>query len=190
MKTIQKSILVAVLGVLVIGAALFALPTSTVAAQSPTPPAAQPQATPAQPDKAAARIARLEKAFQIEQKTLERQSNWGDRADKVITRVQTFIAKLKAKGIDPAKLEKALANFQVKLADARAFHASAVGILSTHAGFDANGKVTDVAQAMATVKSAHQILSDARGAMSGTIRNLLEALRDMRSSLKPATQNQ
>jgi hypothetical protein len=183
MKTLQKSILIAIVAVLVIGAGVFALPAVTAAAQSPTPAAPQPQ--PLQPNTSANRIARLEKIYQTEQNTLERQSKWSDAADKVVARVQAFIANLKAKGIDPTRLEAALANFQTKLSDARAFHATAAGILSTHAGFDANGKVISIAQATDTVKSAHQALSDARSTMSGTIKAIQQVVKDIRAGLKP-----
>jgi uncharacterized phage infection (PIP) family protein YhgE len=189
MKASQKSILIAMLVALVAGAALFALPAGTAAAQSPTPAAPQSPAPQTSVDKAAQRIARLEKAFQVENNTLARQATWLDKAGNVVTRIQTLIDKLKVKGIVPSRLEAALTTFEAKLADAKAFHATAAGILSTHTGFDASGKVTDLAQAQATVKSAHEALSDVRTTISGTIKNIQQVVKDLRGSLKPTSQN-
>ena len=80
-----------------------------------------------------------------------RLKNAGQYAGKI----DELIAKLKAKGKDTAALEQAVAAFRSGIAQARAEWQAASATLSTHAGFDAAGKVTNADQARATLKDAH-----------------------------------
>jgi hypothetical protein len=179
MKTIQKSIIMAILAVLVIGVVVLVLPLGLAAAQTQTP------AVPKDPATQAERVTRLEKAYQAEQKALETQARRLDRADKLSARVQTVIDNAKAKGKDTAKLAASLAAFNAKVSDAKTLHAKAARILSTHAGFDADGKVTDPAAARGTLVDARQALKDARQSLGGSLKELVNFVKEWRQEQKP-----
>ncbi len=183
MKNIQKPILLALAAFLVIGVTLLVIPAWTVSAQTPTP--AVPQTTPALPTtEPTQRAARLERAFQVEKNTLDRQSKRLAAADAAVDRIQKLIDTLNGKGIDASKLQSALNDFKVKLSDAKTFHATAGEILNTHAGFDDAGKVTAPAQALNTVKAAHQALADVRSTLAGSLQTVRQAAKDLRQYLK------
>ena len=179
MNTVRKSIISALLAVLVIGVVIFALPLGTAAAQTPAP------ATPQAPAVKAARTALLEKAYKAEQKALDTQAKNLDRADKLSARIQTVIDNAKAKGLDTSKLVAALDTFNAKISDARTLHAKAADILTVHAGFDTNGKLTDPVQARDTLTAAHQALKDARQSLAGSFKDLNKSIKDWRKEHKP-----
>jgi hypothetical protein len=170
MKFLSIGVFVVVLG----GVLTFAFPSQAVFAQAGNPPQTADVKAPA-----------LEKAFAREQTWLQKQADHLTKADGLANKVAARIAALKQKGIDTSSLEAALAAFQGQVAKAKLQHDAAALILGTHAGFDANSKVTDRDAARNTVKaagedlrSAHKILADAR-------KDLVKALRDFRSDHKP-----
>jgi hypothetical protein len=110
-------------------------------------PAAKP--TPANPNTA------LSHTYKLEQDRLKLQDVRLKNAILYAGKIDDLIAKLKAKGKDTAALEQAVAAFRAEIAKARAEWQAASTTLSTHAGFDAAGKVTDADQARATLKNAH-----------------------------------
>jgi hypothetical protein len=146
-------------------------------ADTGTPPA---PATPRAPNAGA--ITRLQAAYAQEQKALGQQADNLSKANDAAAKAQAWIDTAKAKGVDTSAVEAALAAFKDAIAKAQSAHDTAAGILSTHAGFDGSGKVTDVDQARQTVTGAHQALSDARGALAGAAKNFQAALKDARST--------
>jgi hypothetical protein len=151
----------------------LAIPTGSVAAASL---AQQPQSTPAPartPDPA-----RLEQAYQRELELLKTQAERLDRLDERVVKFGERIAKLKDDGKDVTSLEKALDVFKTKLAAARSQHNQAEQLLTGHAGFDANGKVTDMTQAAATVKDAKNMLQDVHKDLRPALREIIHAIRE------------
>lgn len=183
MKNIQKTFLLTLAAFLVVGVILLVIPAWTVSAQTPAPAAPQTTPAPSTVDPAQ-RAARLERAFQVEKNTLDRQSKRLAAADTAVDRIQKLIDTLKGKGIDASKLQSALNDFKVKLSDAKTFHTTAGDILNTHAGFDDAGKVTAPAQAVDTLKAAHQALADVRSTLSGSLQTVRQAAKDLRQYLK------
>lgn len=163
-------------GALVFGSVWLA-PAAPAFADSGTPPAVTPGA------RAANAEARLQKAYQQEQKALTQQTDNLTKANAAAAKAQTWIDTEKAKGVDTSAVEAALAAFKAKIATAQTSHDTAANILSTHAGFDGGGKVTDAAQAQQTVTSAHQALSDARTVLVGAGQDLREALKAARQTV-------
>jgi hypothetical protein len=162
--------------------AFLAYPGLTVfAAASPqtvTPPAAQ---TP-QPDS----TARLEQRYQQEQTTFTAQGKRIDLTNTLIGRAQGIIDRFKVKGVDVTALQTALDNFKTSVASAGAIHAKAGDILSAHAGFDANGKVTDQTAARTTLQSAGESIQQARQTLNTAGSDLRQAIRTFRQQHKPA----
>jgi len=129
---------------------------------------------------------RLEQAWARVQAAYQRQGDRLAKVDEVVGKVQTLISKANEKGWDTSAIQAALSAFQAAVSNASAIHANASGIIANHAGFDANGKVTDRAQAVETVKALRQALKDARDAMGGTGKALIEAIKAFIAAHRPA----
>jgi hypothetical protein len=148
-----------------------------------TPAAPAFAAEPTPPPPGAASTERLQQAYQHAQDWHKTQADNLTRANDAAAKAQALIDAQKAKGVDTAALEAALATFKVQIAAAQASHDTAAGILATHAGFDAAGSagtgsnVTDPAQARQTVTTARQSLNDAH-------RGLVQASRDLQMAIK------
>jgi hypothetical protein len=170
-----KKILSITLGLSLIAAALlFALPATPVAAQTPTPQPKTPAAAGARADK------RLEKLFQAAQKLLDHQAKNLEQANKFGANVADRIAKMKAAGKDTTTIEAALTQFQTNVTQAQQKHDSAATVIAAHAGFDANGQVTDRAAARATLKDAGGPLREARRMIAQALKTVKDALKDLR----------
>ncbi len=124
----------------------------------------------------------LEKAFTAEQNRLGVQQANLDKTNTLVTRVQSLIDNAKAKGEDTSALESALATFQSQVGNARSAHATAASILSTHAGFNPNGKVTDATAAKQTVLDARQALQNAATQMTQAVQDLKSAVQAWRDT--------
>jgi hypothetical protein len=171
-----------------VGAAVLILPASSVFAaanpQTTNPPAATPTApaalTPAE------QAARVEQRLKNEQTWLTTQGNNLDRANKLVTVAQSVIDRFKARGIDVQPVQTALDDFKAALPAAVQMHTTASGILNTHAGFDASGKVTDLATARATVQSAYESLEQCRQTLKTAVSDLRTEIKNFRQAHKPA----
>jgi hypothetical protein len=82
-------------------------------------------------------------------------------ANAVIDAAATWIDRLKAAGKDTSALDSALATYKTQIGAAQADHDAGGSVLSAHAGFGANGKVTDRKAALDTIKSAGKSLRQA-----------------------------
>ncbi|MFN8411501.1 MAG: hypothetical protein U0Z26_03850 [Anaerolineales bacterium] len=68
----------------------------------------------------------------------------------------------------------------------RPIYESLKGIVTTHTGFDANGKVTDATQAKSTVQTFRSKMEEMKTSMNGTGKALREAIQAFRAANKPA----
>jgi hypothetical protein len=117
-------------------------------------------AAPARPEKPRPN-AQLTAMYRVEQIRLRVQGERLTRAATFAAKFDALVAKLKAKGQDTTALEQAVAAFRTSLDQARAEWQSAKDALTTHAGFDDAGKVTNADQARATLKDAHGHMAQA-----------------------------
>jgi hypothetical protein len=178
---LQKLVLAGVTTALVAGAFLV-IPSLTAFAAAAPQTANPPAAHTPQPDP----TSRLETRFQKEQIWDTTQGKRIDLTNTLIGRAQGVIDRFKARGVDVAALQTALDNFKISTTSASAIHAKAGEILSTHAGFDANGKVIDQTAARATVQSAGESLQEARQTLNDAIPALRQEIRTFRQQHKPA----
>jgi hypothetical protein len=103
----------------------------------------------------------LTRAYRLEQARLRIQDVRLTNAGKHADRIDQLIARLQSNGKDTAALEQAVAAFRAGIAQARTEWQAASATLTTHAGFDDTGKVTDADQARATLKDAHDHMAQA-----------------------------
>jgi hypothetical protein len=158
---------------LVLAVIIAAIPATSAYAAPGTPPA-QDQA-------AETRNARLEQAYQREQEWLsQQQDNLNKMNTVVVDKVQQFITTQQGKGKDVTALQAALATFKSQIVTAQSSHTTAANVLGTHLGFDANGKVTDAAQARQTLLDARQSLRDAHNVMRQAVLDLHRTIRQWR----------
>ncbi|MGB8213676.1 MAG: hypothetical protein WCE68_08985 [Anaerolineales bacterium] len=155
------------LAVLLLSMGLAAFPLTGAAAAGPTTP---PNNT------------RLETRWARQQATYQRQDKWLTVASTVIARVQTMIDKANAKGWDTSAVQAALNALSAVIPAVQAAHAPGAAIITSHAGFDANGLVTDRGTAIATAKSLAQVLKNTRTAMNGTLKAVHAAVKAFREA--------
>ncbi|MBI2975959.1 MAG: hypothetical protein HY872_04640 [Chloroflexi bacterium] len=127
----------------------------------------------------------LEMAYGNAQVALKGQQNRIDLAKQIAANVQTFIDAQKANGKNTSSLDAALANYRAQFASAQTAHDQAASVLSTHAGFDANGTVTDSTQAKQTLRLARDHMRQARTLIASSGRALHAALRVFRQANRP-----
>jgi hypothetical protein len=124
--------------------------------------------------------ARLEAGYKILSRAVANYEDVINRANEQLNRVNTLITNEKAKGKDTSGLETAASNFSKAIANADAKFDSAASIMSTHAGFDASGKVTDEALAKTTLQTAQTAMREGNEILRNAQRDLMKALRDYR----------
>jgi hypothetical protein len=186
----KKVLLGLVTASLLAGLFLAAFPAGVVAAASDTP------ATQDQSGANAKAGTRLEKLYQTELKTLDRQKKWIDVTQKIIGRVNQLIEKFLGKGKNVEPLREALGQFKAGVLDAKAKHDSAAAIFALHKGFGDDGKVTDRTLALETVKTAGKDLKQAATTyrravveMHKSIRQFIRENRSPKEDTTPAPQN-
>jgi hypothetical protein len=134
-----------VLGVALAGVALAPVGTALAAspAQTPEPPLRQQV---------------MELTLQREKLILQGEQLRIDFGHQIATQAQNWIDILNGRGKDTAALATALAAYNAGLDSAQSSWNTANSILTTAAGFDSDGKVTDVDQARQTLQTAGDAL--------------------------------
>ncbi|HET7144480.1 MAG TPA: hypothetical protein VFI68_10710, partial [Anaerolineales bacterium] len=127
---------------------------------------------------------RLERAWARQLKMYEKIGKGFEDTDAQIAKIQARIDKAAENGKDVTALQAALDAFESALKSARPTYNSMNGIVTSHQGFDANGKVTDVEKARATVEEMRTKMQELKSAMNGTGKALREALRAFREANK------
>lgn len=172
----QKTILVALVAAL----ALAALPvTSAYASGQNEPPAPSAEGRQFSDE-------RLERAWARMLQAYERQGQRLDRADEITERIQNLLDRMNDNGKDTTALQVALDAFEEALKNAHPIHESAKGIINSHRGFDADGKVTDREQAIETVKELGAKLREVRQIVGEPGKALREAIKAFRDAHRPA----
>ena len=168
-----------VLAALVAALTLAVLPLANVHASGLSDPTTPPADTTRLSD------ARLERVWARLQRTYERQGHILDRAGNMVERFQDLIDRLEINGKDVTALQAALNAFKDALKNAYPIYESAKGIVTSHQGFDADGKVTDQEKAVKTVKELGDKLPEIRQLVGGPGKALREAVQAFREANKP-----
>ena len=169
MKNIfKKTMMVALAAALVFAA----LPMTSAFAQGENPP------------KGEVTNEKLEQAWARQLKMYEKIGKGFEDTDAQIAKIQARIDKAAENGKDVTALQAALDAFESALKSARPTYNSMNGIVTSHQGFDANGKVTDFEKAKSTVEEMRTKMQELKSAMNGTGKALREALRAFREANK------
>jgi len=155
----RKGLLLAV-GSLVVLASAFSIPTGAVFAASSVPVS----------------YANLTQSYHRDQNWLNVQQTNLDRANSLVTSVQSLISAAQAQGIGTTALSSELDLFQSQISTAGFSHATAAGILAAHNGFDDSGNVTRPVAAAQTVKDATQSLTVAHVLLAQASSDMLRTL--------------
>ena len=180
MKT-KMIIAVTIIGVLVMG--VLALPATAQAASSAatrTPIPLRQTLVPVQETLAALPTPDgkvLEDLLIRERLALSNQQTRLTLSHTVAGAVQTYIDGQKNAGKDTSSLESALNAFTAAISSSEADNAAAAALLSSPAGFDANGKVVDRETAHNTLRTAGQSLRQAHLTITQATLNLRQALQ-------------
>jgi DNA repair exonuclease SbcCD ATPase subunit len=166
----KKMILVTLTAVLVFAA----FPMTSVFAQGENPP------------KGELTDEKLEQIWARQLKNYERLSKGFEDTDAQIAKFQARIDKAAENGKDVTALQAALDAFESALKSAKPTYDSMSGIVNSHQGFDASGKVTDAGLAKSTVQEMRAKMQELKSEMGGTGKALREALKAFREANKPA----
>ena len=128
----------------------------------------------------------LERIWARMQRIYERQGHNLERADAMVERVQNLIDRLEENGKDVTAMQAALDTFEEALKEAHPIYKSAKGVINSHQGFDADGKVTDHEKAVETVKGLGEKLKEVRKIVGGPGKALREAIKAFRDAHHPA----
>jgi hypothetical protein len=129
---------------------------------------------------------KLEQAWAHQLKIYEKIGKGFEDTDGQISKIQGRLDKASAGGKDVSAIQAAFDAFAAALKSGKPTYDSISAIVNSHGGFDANGKVTDAAQAKATVQEMHTQMQELKSAMNGTGKALFEALKAFRAANKPA----
>ena len=180
MKTIvpffKKTILVALIAVL----ALATLPVTSAYASGLNDPTNPPA------DGAQLSNERLERVWARLQRVYERQGHMLDRADRMAERFQNLIDWMNENGKDTTALQAALDAFEEALKEAHPVHESAKGIIDSHQGFDADGKITNREKAIETIQELRDKIQEVRGIVGEPGKAMREAIKAFRDVNRPA----
>ena len=165
----KKMILVALAAALVFAA----FPVTSAFAQGENPP------------KGELTNVKLEQVWARQLKNYEKIGKGFDDNDAQIAKFQARIDKAAANGKDVTALQSALNAFSTALKSAKPTYDSISGIVNSHQGFDANGKVTDVVKAKSTVMEMHAKMLELKSEMGGTGKALRAAMKAFRAANKP-----
>jgi predicted nucleic acid-binding Zn-ribbon protein len=171
MNNIFKKMILAVLSAALVFAAF---PVTSAFAQGENPP------------KAELTTEKLEQVWARQLTNYEKIGKGFDDTDAQIAKFQARIDKAAENGKDVTALQAALDAFESAMKSARPTYASMSGIVNSHQGFDANGKVTDAEKAKSTVQEMRTKMQELKSAMGGTGKALREALKAFRAANKPA----
>ena len=173
MNLIKKVSCVGTIAVLLAGIILFFLPPKSAFAQSPlnepTPPAVT---TPPDGEGGKLRQAGMEKLFKVAQKNHANQEKLITQAEKMGSKFAEIITKAKANGKDTTSLEAALAALNVKIGEANAKYDLIGNLITQHAGFDSDGKVTESATAKTTLEAIRTGSKEVRQTLGEALKGL------------------
>jgi len=171
MKTMFNKMILAVLTAALVFAAF---PVTSAYAQDENPP--KPELT----------NERLEQIWARELKAYDRIGKAFADVEGSIEKIQARLDKAKENGKDVTALQAALDAYESALLASKPTYEGIGGLVSAHAGFDADGKVTDAEQAKATVKEVGEELKALKDSMGGTFKALRDAMKAFREANKPA----
>ena len=156
---------------LVVALALAAIPASSAFAADEDPPAPTNE--------------KLEKAWARVLKLYERTGKAFEDTDAHIAKFQGMIDKAAENGRDVSDLQAALDAYEAALTSTRPQYEALGTVISAHAGFDAEGKVTDAEQAKATLTETRDQMKAVKESMGETFKALREAIKAFREENKP-----
>jgi cytochrome c556 len=160
--------------VLIAALVFAAFPVTSVFAQDEKPP------------KEGLTNEKLEKIWARQLQLHERLGKMFADSEARLDKVQERIDKAKAAGKDVSAVQTALDNFRAALKTAKPIYESMNGLINSHQGFDADGKVTDAEKAKSTLKDVRGKSKEIKAALGGTGKALRDALKKFREANKPA----
>ena len=167
MKNVISKFMLAGLAIALI---LAAIPVTNANAADETPPAPTAE--------------KLEMVWARQLKMYERMGKAFEDTDAHIAKFQGMIDKAAENGKDVSDLQAALDAYEAALTATRPQYEALGAVVAAHAGFDADGKVTDTEQAKATLTEVREQTKAIKEAMGGTFKALREAIKAFREANK------
>ncbi|NWF63529.1 MAG: hypothetical protein HXY38_04405 [Chloroflexi bacterium] len=125
---------------------------------------------------------KLEQAWARARKAYERMGKGFEDIDAHVAKIQGMIDKAAENGKDVSALQTALDAYADALTAAKPDYDALGEVFAAHAGFDADGKVVDSDQALATLQQVRDEMKSIKESMGGTFKALREALKAFREA--------
>ena len=170
MKNVIRKVFMGILAVF----ALAVLPVASAFAADDPPPV-RPELT----------DEKLEEVWARQLKMYERLGEMSDDAGARIEKIQSLIDRASENGKNVSDLQAALDAFEAAVKDAKPIYNSMNGIVTSHQGFDGDGKVTDFDKAKSTVTELRGKFKEFHSTMDGTFKRFQEAIKAFREANKP-----
>jgi chromosome segregation ATPase len=177
-STFRKTLLVALATALIAATLPFTSAFAAPVQDTSTPPTTDGNST-----------QRLERLWNRAQNGVEKFGNVIERSATMVKRIQTLIDKAAENGKDVSALQAALDAYEQAIDEAGPMYKEAQSIVAKHAGFDADGKVTDVEQARSTLKELGAQLKELREQIGAPGKALREAVKAFREANPPPDKN-
>jgi hypothetical protein len=130
-------------------------------------------------------IRRLEAGYKEIKKQIEYEKRAGEIMNKRVIRIKYFIADQEKRGRDVTELVKALETYAQSIDDVKNVLNKTSQLMSPAAGFDDNGKVTDMKLAGATLDEARKMLMTGLQTRVNAGLALNKAMKVFRKGAKP-----
>ncbi|MBE3143020.1 MAG: hypothetical protein IMZ61_03740 [Planctomycetes bacterium] len=183
MKWTFKTISVSLVLALLIGGITLAFPIGMASAANLADTTPPPTPEEQSPQQAKNSHPGMEWAFNKLELKMDRQAKFLVRGEKINGKAEEIISKLTRNGKDTSVLEAALAQFEKVVGEAGKVHEETAGLLTTHKGFDQNGKVVDAVQAKQTLVSARDNFKEFR-AIWDSLGDVRKAIKDFRKDIQ------
>lgn len=132
---------------------------------------------------------RLERAWSRALRIEERLGKLFEKSDTVIEKIKKAIDDANERGLDTTAVQAALDDFVAGVENTHPIYEEAQGLIADHQGFDEDGNVVDVAEAVETLKALRGKGQEMKTAFDGSLKSLREAIKEFRDdNPRPATE--
>jgi len=129
------------------------------------------------PERRSAQV--VERRFKLEQRRYDGQGKAFEKSADLLEKAQEIIDRAAENDLDTSAAQAALDSLEKAVEGVQPLYDQAGDLIDAHAGFDADGKATDIEAAAETVEKIHKLLDQVRDDIHDEREALQHALWDL-----------